>query len=203
MLNIVTKRIDGLPVTTIDNLYSTNECDLIFEELNFLHSKLKSPEDVNGPGTSYRDGIALKHNKGLFLDSCYSDRSISNILQVNRKIFSAEARNLLEKESTFFRYISLSNRDTTKIHYFSNGDYYSSHNDASLITVISWFYNSPKSFFGGDLIFENLVSVECLNNRVVVFPSCLYHEVEKVSIPSDLNGRFGRYSISQFLSIGL
>jgi len=203
MLNIATKKINDLPVAIIDDFYSSDELLSIFREINFLKTKFKSPEESNGPGTSYVNGIPIKNNKGLYLDTCYSDRSISDILSINRKIFSKEVRNILESQHNFFRYISLSNSDTTKIHYYGDGDSYKEHNDSAVITVISWIFNEPKSFSGGDLIFENSLSVECLNNRVVVFPSCLYHEVTKVCMNLEDYQENGRYSISQFLCIGI
>ena len=47
-------------------------------------------------------------------------------------------------------------------------------------------------FEGGNLIFDNNI-IECVANRIVLFPSILMHEVDKIK-------GTGRFSITHFIT---
>ena len=197
--------IKSLPVVVIDDFYSKQEHDLIWQELCFYHT---DPNNFVGPektgSAENKDGEVLKKNKGIFLDEVYHLKNFSSILKINRKIFNRELCQTLIEKHTFFNYLKESNKDSTLIQYYENSDYYKSHWDKSLITVISWFFEEPKSFTGGDLIFDDGTLVSCKNNRLIMFPSILNHEVSEIFMDTNLLGKnLGRYSISQFVSINL
>tara|TARA_B100000609_G_C17153044_1_gene401972 strand:- start:392 stop:988 length:597 start_codon:yes stop_codon:yes gene_type:complete len=197
MQNIIFKIISNLPVVFIQDFYSKEELDKIMTELHYFTDEniFRKPGEPFGPGTAIRDGIPLKDGKGLHLDGFYSDRrSESNILQINRKLFSKEVVTLLEGMHTFFRYIAESSEDNTKIHFFNQGNHYKKHIDSTTVTAISYFHDLPKSFTGGDLIIESQLHLPCLNNSLVIFPSILWHEVTPVV-------GTGRYAMSQFISM--
>ena len=86
------------------------------------------------------------------------------------------------------------------MNYYEDKDEYKKHTDQGIITCVSFFYQEPKKFQGGDLVIGN-TSIECKNNRLVLFPSILYHEVEKVNLKESYMGRnLGRFSITHFIS---
>lgn len=196
--------IKKLPVAILDNFYSQEESELIWQELCFLNAsfwgnKLEPPEKTGSAKDEH--GNLLKSNSGVFLDEVYMKRNISNILSANRKIFLPEITDLLCEKSYFFHYIKNSTKDSTLVQYYENQNYYESHRDKSVITGISWFYKTPKSFLGGDLIIEQEIKIECRPNRMVIFPSILFHEVEKITMETKLlNKNLGRHSISQFIT---
>jgi hypothetical protein len=194
--------VGGLPIVVIDDFYTKEECDLIWQELSFLNS---TEGNFGGPektGTATHESVILKKNSGIFLDEVYNLRTFSNILNLNRKVFSLSSS--LTEKSFFFKYLDQSNQDSTLVQYYENSDYYKSHWDKSLITAISWFYQKPKSFSGGDIIFNDELKVECKYNRLVIFASVINHEVEEVKLGQNLlKQNLGRYSISQFISIKL
>jgi Rps23 Pro-64 3,4-dihydroxylase Tpa1-like proline 4-hydroxylase len=195
--------IKKLPIVVIDQLYSDIECEKILQELLFLNSFPENLKDADGTGTAIDGtGEILKQTKGIFIDDIYKLRNFSNILTLNRKIFELKFVEMLSEISTIFNYINLSNFDTTLVQYYENSDFYKSHWDTSVISVISWFYQQPKAFLGGNLVFENSVSIECKFNRTVIFPSILNHAVETVTLDKSLlNQNLGRFSVSQFISI--
>ena len=200
MSNIFFDTPSGLPVIFIRDFYSNIELSSIFDELKFLSSidRFKDPTDPDGPGTAITDGVVLKSGTGMHLDVVYKDRSESDILKVNRKLFKKETTNLLENYHSFFRYVRRSNEDNTKLHYYTNGDYYKAHVDDAVVTAISFFYNEPKGYTGGDLILEHRLRIPCLNNSLVVFPSIMWHEVTPI-VMSDFSPNMGRYSMTQFI----
>ena len=199
MQNFIFERISDLPVLFIRDFYDKEEYALIFAELDYLSKidRFKHPQDPGGPGTAISNGTPLKVGRGLHLDVVYEDRSFSDILKLNRKLFDKNLTRTMEGYHPFFRYLNRSSKDSTKLHYFEDGDHYKSHIDDCVITAVSWFYKQPKSFTGGDIILENKVKFPCLNNSVIIFPSILYHEVTEVAM-ENLPG-MGRYSMSQFL----
>ena len=86
--------------------------------------------------------------------------------------------------------------------YYENQDYYKRHYDTALITCLTWFHKDPKKFSGGDFKFSDYnISIECKSNRMIVFPSMIFHEVEKIEMKEeDCGNRYGRYCFSHFLT---
>ena len=182
----------------IDNTYTEEELRLIFLELDFwaLSGNLMGPEHT---GTArFDDGTIKKKNKGVFLDSVYTDRSYSNLLKFNRKIFHTT----LDKPSTVLNALREANEDCTLVSYYENGGEYKSHKDASQLTAITYLYRQPKAFDGGDLVLtEYGYAFEPWFNRTYVFPSVVAHEVTPVIMkPEDCDKGLGRYSISAFIN---
>ena len=186
------------PLLIIDDFYNADEQQLIWTELNFLQHNLKSPDET-GTATA-PGGKNLKSNKGVFLDDLYFDRKYSIILSVNRKLYNDEVIGQIKKiDHWWFNNMNF-NRDSTLISYYENDDSYLTHRDDVVVTGLTWFYRDPKSFTGGNLSFPDYnVEIECINNRVVLFPGCVKHSVSKVSIDSCNQGKgLGRWCMSQF-----
>jgi len=200
--------VNKLPIAVIDNLYNKSSADKIMQELMFLNNdpaKLKHPQDTGSAWVadqSFPDGKKyLKNNTAISLDSIYADRSISNILSENRKLFSNEIIQELTSYHILFRYLKSINRDATLVSYYENGDFYLPHVDDCTLTAITWFYKSPKAFIGGDLVIENQLTIDCFSNRCVIFPSILMHSVNEIQIDQNYAGNnCGRFAISQFMS---
>lgn len=180
----------------VENFYSEEELELIWEELTFLSrpGKLQSPELTGSAHNA--DGVALKKNKGLWLDQVYSGgRHVSNLLNVNRKLFTS---GVLDDEESWFFNDKVIYKDYTQLSYYEHGDGYGTHRDKASITALTWFYREPKEFQGGDLSFPDYaVTIPVKNNCTVIFPSQLPHEVSTVEAPN-LNLGGGRYCMTQF-----
>lgn len=197
-----------LPIAVIDKFYDNSAEEKIMQELLFLKNderKLKNPGDS---GSAYNldqtmpDGKKyLKKNKAHSLDATYLDRSMSNILTENRKLFSDEITTELINYHPIFRYVKHVNTDATLVSYYEDSDYYLPHRDDATITAITWFYKSPKSFKGGELILEESLEIDCVSNRCVIFPSITLHSVNQIVMEQNkTNLNLGRFAISQFLS---
>lgn len=190
----------GFPYILIDDFYTEIEISLIWEELLFLcyPHKLKRSSIENGG--AFSNGRLLKHTNSEYIDNFYLHREYSNILTVNRKIFDY-FDDIFDKHDSWFYKNQSFNQDFTQVSYYENGDEYEAHKDNSMVTCLSWFYKEPKRFEGGNLFFpENNLEIEVLNNRMVIFPSHIYHSVSKIKIDSLYrNKKYGRFCISQFL----
>lgn len=191
------------PILHVQGLYSIEEQELIWEELKFLAKKDKLlPPERTGAAID-ADGNIKKSSRGIFLDSCYGYRELSNILQINRKIFSKEFVAEAVKESPIFNYITTSTSDHTLLSYYESSNYYLPHFDSATLTAITYIWKTPRQFSGGELIFHDdnyKVDVECFDT--IIFPSFMVHEVTPVKLNNGVpewqyNGRF---AISQFIA---
>lgn len=201
MVSIELKRVRKMPIAVIDNFYSEEEYAKILDEMIFLSQpgKLKDPEDT-GSAVNH-EGEPLKSNKGCFVDHIYADRAFSDILRINRKLFTEDVMSELSKSDNVFDYLRVCNRDVSLMSYYENGDHYKPHRDIAVLTALTWFHKTPKRFKGGDLTFEQKVTVECIPNRLVIFPSFIYHEVSEVQMEKQYqNGSNGRFTMTQFAS---
>ena len=195
---------DEVPVIVLDNFWTDEEIRLIWEELEFFtyFNKLQNPENTE---TATLDGKPLKNNRGLFLDDVWlSNRNLSNILQVNRKIFNNDME-ILKKSPSWFYQMFICERDTTLLSYYENNGYYKPHADSASITILHWFYKEPKKFEGGNLILHyngNQKVIDVGNNKSVILPSTVVHEVTPITMEEQYqNQKLGRYCVTQFLNI--
>jgi Rps23 Pro-64 3,4-dihydroxylase Tpa1-like proline 4-hydroxylase len=204
MNQIIHKLSEPFPHLIVENMYNDEELELIWEELKFLiysHKLL----DANDQGTAEDgDGNIFSSTKSMILDKCYSNRNISNILTVNRKLFEHGYAELYSQIAPHCMAINYQNADLTKIRYYQNGDEYDTHFDSYNFTAITYFYKKPKLFKGGELYFAdyNNYQFECEDNSMILFQSYIKHGVNKIVMDEDsLFTGNGRYAMSQFLKI--
>jgi Rps23 Pro-64 3,4-dihydroxylase Tpa1-like proline 4-hydroxylase len=189
---------DPIPFLIIDDTYNKEEQTQIYQELDFLVDKLQEPGKT---GSALIDGKE-KNNKGLFLNDVFSDINFSNIVKTNRKIFNKEIREKLFECHYAYRLFNNTNQDNTLISYYDNGGSYFSHYDDTVITVITWFFKTPKNFIGGEFKFTDFnLDIEVKNNRSVIFFSSYMHEVSEVSILDLSVPASGRFTVTDFLYI--
>jgi hypothetical protein len=112
-----------VPYIIVRNWFNEQELEQVWEELQFLTygNKLRGPILTNSAKTG--DGQVKKHNHGLFLDEAYTDRGLSNILTVTRKLWNPEFLETIEKHHFVFKYLKKSNQDSTLMSYYEDGDY--------------------------------------------------------------------------------
>jgi hypothetical protein len=181
----------------VDNMYSEAELRDIMYELSFLakHNKMLLPEET---GSAKLNEKPLKQNRALFLDSIYSDRNFSDILRINRKLFSLR----VDTADPTFKMLYKSTADNTLISYYENSDYYKAHIDHATLTALTYFYEEPKRFTGGNLYLpEYDITLECVHNRTYLIPSLVEHEAKEISMEEEYIGKgLGRFCMAQFLS---
>lgn len=190
-----------VPYITINNYYNNEELSLIWQELNFLthQTKLESP---------YKTGLTdqqstAKRNHGVFLDSIYSRRELSNILTLSRKIYNFDLINYACSQHIIFNYLKFSKRDGTLLSYYEDTGQYLPHTDQSILTTVTWLYKEPKKFDGGDFFFSDYgYQIPIQNNMIILFPSFVEHSVSEIKMDrfsKPFSGE-GRYSITNFIT---
>lgn len=191
------------PYLVIDNFYDEKELGMIWEELDFLCNDrtLESP-DVKSAALDMDSGEILKNNKSIFIDTIYKDRKFSNILTVNRKLFD-NFKSIVQSHPGWYFNTLQCNSDFTLLSYYENGGYYKPHKDKANATSLTWLYKEPKRFSGGDLIISfngEQERIEVKNNRMLIIPSRIDHEVIEVRMDNkDCGNNLGRFCITQFI----
>ena len=170
------------PFLQIENFYSEDELKLIWQELEFLNypHKLEPPENT-GTAREKESKVPLKNNSGLFLNEIYTKKNISNILSINRKLFTPQILNTFSNLSFGYETIKTTDEDMTLISYYENGGYYKPHEDRAIYTAITWFFKEPKQFTGGNFYFTDYnLKIEIKNNMTILFPSFVTHAVDEI-----------------------
>ena len=186
-----------LEYVVIDDFYNNDELDLIWREIQFLSSKLLSPERT---GSARQDGRLLKNNSGIFLDAIYADRNVSDILRLNRKLWAPEIRQEVEKISPWWRLLGASSLDHTLLSYYQDQQYYEPHTDNAVITAVTVLHTDPKNFTGGEFVFpDHDVTIPCKSNSLIIFCSAVKHAVNPVKMLDASLPCSGRYSLAQLL----
>ena len=193
---------EHFPYMIIDNYYDEEELRLIWEELNFLsypHKLKRSTIEGGATENPEKPNELLEKNFHTFLDNLYEFREMSNILNVSRKLFSDNCKIFRQHPHWFFQNIT-PNKDLTQVGYYENNDEFGQHSDNCDITALTWLYQEPKKFMGGDLFLgSDKIKVECINNRTLIFPSMLKHSVNTLKMEKQYqNKKQGRYVITQF-----
>lgn len=177
-------------VCTLENL---NRC---FSEAKLIEPAFEEPSKTGSAKT--KNGKLKKQNNGIFLSKIYTpDFALHSPISSSLDSIFKMARGR--------RYTALSQMNYLKnivgynvlLSAYKNEDYYESHQDTSVLTILFWFGDSGNK--GGDLLFTDFDhTVPFASNRALVFPSYYEHEVTKIE--TDKQG-YVRYSASAFLCI--
>jgi Rps23 Pro-64 3,4-dihydroxylase Tpa1-like proline 4-hydroxylase len=190
----------GFPYIEIENFYTSEELNLIWEEIDFLYYDHKIERST---GSAKMSGKPLKSNRCIYLDELYKqNRHLSNILTLNRKLYSNNFKLFKSHKSWFFQSVQ-GTSDYTAFSFYENGDHYLPHKDAYYITSLFWTFKEPKKFVGGDFVFSQYDhKIEVQNNKMLIFPSQITHHVTPVLMDNEYcNQKMGRVCISHFLQV--
>ncbi len=200
--------LDKFPYVLVDDFYNEQELTEIWEELDYICSpKRMNRAAIENGGAWDRDVYGnkqlLKYNWTMWLDPFFSqNREHSNILSVNRKLFSN--MNLFEDHPHWLiNDVDALQKDYSQIAYYEDSDVYKVHRDYSRLTCLTWFFREPKKFTGGNLQFPLFdIEIECKNNRMIIFPGAVPHAATKVFMEEEHMGqKLGRFVMVQLLKV--
>ncbi len=187
-----------IPYMLIKNYFNDNDMKSLLSELRFLTPKMTYQEPKNMP-----DGT--KQNNQINLDDFYVNRESSNILNTINKIYNdEELKKNLRDISWFYNIWNYTNIDNTFVAYYENTDYYKAHRDISIISIMYWIWEEPKSFTGGNIHLTDYdIEIPLERNQMMIMPSSTYHAVDPIKMikqADKLSGK-GRYCIVRFLKM--
>jgi Rps23 Pro-64 3,4-dihydroxylase Tpa1-like proline 4-hydroxylase len=181
-------------------MYTDEELNLIWQELDFLcHFTKMSTPDVYLAAEDGKGGYKTAA-KAIALDAFYTERQYSNILTVNRKLYTDGYISLFSNLHPSLKYCGGANSDYTKIRYYQNKDKYETHADFNfMFLAMTYFYREPKEFKGGSLLFpEHDYEFECENNSMILIPGYVDHAVSEVEVTEKLFEGKSRFCMTQF-----
>jgi len=190
-----------LDYVVIEDFYDRNELESIWKEIIFLSDNLL-PGEKTFPARN-NNNESLKENTGIFLDEIYNVREVSNILNLNRKLWrNEELRDEVYKNlSHWWSLLWKCDRDTTLLNRYSNSCYYKPHTDYTVFTAVTVLYKEPANFIGGDFCFPDYdITIPKKNNMMIIFAGHTNHAVTPVSMIDEKLKNTERYSISQFVT---
>lgn len=191
------------------NVFTQEEQENIWNELYLMaNGGVFLPPEKTGSST-YADGSLKKRNSAVFLDELYtgSGRNLSSILRYTQRFFSEEIKKKIQDEKNIFGMIKKANCHFTLVNYYENSDYYDFHDDECAFTILSYIFEEPKNFKGGNIVFKENekakeVEIEVESNMSIIFPSFYQHKVIGLKMEKeDMGKMLGRFSISQFIYI--
>lgn len=186
---------ENLDYLVIDKFYSDEEVIRIKKEINDV---IPHALPAGETGAAEANELPIKTGTGVFLDRLFIlNRESSQILSLNRKLFSKSVYEKAMKVSAFFGHIKYCNADTSLLNYYTDNQEYKPHIDNSIFTAITMF--KEGTFTGGDICFpEYNLSIDFVENRVVIFPGCIQHQAMPIK-----SERGYRITIAQFLTYEL
>jgi|TARA_R100000656_G_scaffold124806_2_gene103922 hypothetical protein len=196
------------PILIIDNWFNKVEEKAVWKELEFYLSNQNSltRTETDGNITTIKGrqkGKSFRIYPQRFLKPEF--KNTSNVLKLFSKYQDKSFHKVIEKSMPHGRYFSSTDMGSCFISYYEEGDYYQSHFDRACFSSVVWLNKEPRQYKGGNLYFKDSdVSVECLNNRMCIFPSYYLHEVDKLEWKKQPKDRgYGRFTLTYFFSFDL
>jgi len=183
------------PHLLLENVFTDNQLDSIWKELNFLKPSLNTD---TSPAID-KEGFTLKKNSGIFPYFTYRDPTISPICRLLKKLSWECGLGDLWSQEWIKNTYSATNWDSVLVSYYDNKDYYRAHFDSAMFTMLIWLWQEPKKFDGGNLYFPDAEHVVmCKHNCGIIFLSGEKHGVQPIELHEE---GAGRYCISMFSGI--
>ena len=198
-------QVDNNVAVVIDEWYDKEEYAATLEECKFLINYGRDPSE-SGSATDANGGF-LKNNKAVFVREFFFNYNDSVIFKAREKLYSII--DFLISTDPIYNYLRDTDCESLLVSYYEDSSYYKPHSDKAVFTTLTWLYDEPKAFSGGNLILrdqnDNVVQeIECISNRAVIFPSFISHEVTNVIMDKeDMGKKKGRFTVTQFSGLQL
>ena len=170
-------------------------------ELDYLCTERRLIPPFKDKSGATENDKNVKNVGCLYLEDFYAKRRHSNILTITDRLFS-DGYSMIDNHPHWYFDLDSINHHNTHILYYEDTNEYPAHKDTCRFTAVTYFYREPKKFEGGDLQFTDYqIQVECVNNRIIVFPSMLNHRSTPVRmLENDTQIKNGKFCITHFLN---
>jgi len=186
----------------LENFYTEDEIDRIWKEIQYL--------DSNTYGWAYpnpqinavdKKGNLLLQGARQFKFSIFGYNNLellrkSNIYTSGKKLMNYHDY-LVGKHDIYKNIKELDRHFSFLNYYYKDDGCYKLHHDISMYTMLSYFYEEPKNFTGGQCLVGNN-KYEIHNGFTIVLPGWLKHGSTPIKIIDKSRKKSGRYSIAHF-----
>jgi len=185
----------------IDNWYTKEELKKIYKEIDFYTDKNKLQTQHGNVAVENKTGKDMADCYRVNLSSFYTadGRKLSNIITLMDKMRQKKFHDHITKTCGIYNGFKNTGSDSSMLAYYEDTQYYEPHTDTCKYSILIWINKEPKKFTGGDLILPDLKQkIECKNNRLVLFPGMVYHEVTEIKMKGSYKLGDGRWCIVHF-----
>jgi len=197
-------QVKEAPYLLIDNWYTPEEEKAIWLELDMYATqpKIEKANNDNSPVATDTKGNAKSNAFRFHVWDYYTQKgqTMSPIMRAMYKQRSQDFKDIFCKAMPLHHNnFCNTNTDATFISYYDKAKYYKPHCDSVQFSCLIWMFKEPKQFFGGNLKLPAAnATIECVNNRMLMFPSYLEHEVTEIKSNDKIKMGYGRYCITHF-----
>jgi hypothetical protein len=175
--------IDALVIT---DTFSPVELENIMNEINVLSK--------NDDGS------------GVWINDVYKDPEVSIIHQnIMERFFNFSVVGSLVELNPLYGTYSHINNHSTVVRYLGHEQMIGMHEDAAVYTIMTFLYNEPKNFEGGNvtLQFNDVAAYEqdIENNMSIIFPSSFFVGISDLTIKDKEIANSGLYTLNTFLFV--
>lgn len=178
-------------VILIDDYLSSNTISWVMHDIAKQQGTFTREGYENDNRLRYRSdprncGTKVIGNSRSILNSIWNDKSFLNLIEDPIFYHAAQTSGV---------------GNCTLLSVYTDGDHYGLHNDIDMESIVSCvlMLSFPEATFtGGSLVIEG-VEIPFRHNRLIVFPSCLAHEVTKID-NEHTSYKKQRFTIQHFIS---
>ena len=195
---------EPFPYVIIDDFYDSQSLDKVWREVEYINNPnrmaLANETNTYTPLVNGAREVKAVNNRA-FLSAIFKEAKYSDIDFITNHTLHENYKEIWEYHPDWFFRTFHCVQTSILVSYYENSHYYKPHYDEAYMTCLTWIYKEPKAFDGGELSFSNYnLKIELKNNRSIVFPSQIQHEVSPVIMDKTAETEgLGRYCISTFM----
>jgi Rps23 Pro-64 3,4-dihydroxylase Tpa1-like proline 4-hydroxylase len=197
-----------VPHIVIDNFLGAKNNSRILNMISAVEDKMIDAEIIDHGVRRIDHGF--RKNLNLWLDTFDND-TLGIMAFFTEKFFHADIAQAVAQMPELDHFVGSQSRNYNMVlSRYQTADFYKWHTDGGGHVTWNYFcYQTPKQFVGGDFELSNglyqeqrteTTVIECVNDRLVIFPAMYQHSVTPVSAVDDLIGLSCRHSIQVFFS---
>lgn len=182
------------PYLIVENTFSHDEMNLIWEELEFINQPHKVNSILNESNPNF-------NCKKINLKEVFKALDCSSISNLYKHFLSQDLYDQVSKLNFGYNLIALANYHDIIVNYYCDENFEKIHRDNCLFTCLTSLYKEPKKFSGGNIKFDMFnIKVELKNNSTLIFPSFVHTSINEVKMVNDIQYGNGQYYIKTLIS---
>lgn len=196
---------EPFPHLIIDDCLTPGELQKVGQEVDYLYlQNLSKDSFTSAKVAGFADGSVKSkaHYKVIYLTQIFTCQNNTVIGSLVDDLLRQGLLTLFSQVEPWA--ITLGSKKHTveiKINLYDCGDKYERHTDGSYFTLLYYYYEDPKPFTGGNLIFpDHGLTYSCKHNSLILFPGHISHEVEEVKSVNPDKKKGIRTAINVFIS---
>lgn len=190
----------------MNNFYTEEEKQKIWNEIMYLRandfgwnapSRDQNAYDNKTGEMMLRNALQFGHYYRGVMDELHAYKS-SIYIYGNKLCKWRKA--LLDYSDIYANISAINDRSSFITYYPGGGSEYKQHSDDGMYTMLSYFFQEPKNFTGGDFFVQDR-RYEIHNGFTIIFPSWMKHGCTEIELIDKSIEGSGRYAVANFFFV--